>query len=344
MKKSVEAVQWVKNQGHKLLTSVGMQTWEMLLFLAAEQQVAQEIILPVSGDNQFRKLSEETMEQFNLDGSPHLMRRPQSARSDMSRHELMQLRDRSIVDEADILIPLSLRPGGNMSELVSSARAEGRTVDDRFICKHVTRETPLAYKLPESMLSAEISSFSENYLIHWTRSSNGAWPIENKSDFYRAIVKSDNYPRGAYDTLRNILLSGRIAASSQHMSGNRPCVSFSSLRPVDMVPLMRWRARYRQMAFEPYGLGIRRDVAERADIGAVKYFDRNNTQPPAGSPSWQWQSVGIVSHWPDEQEFRCLGDFELSQLDRDTLLAFCPTEDEARMITRVCGVRAMSFL
>ena len=104
---------------------------------------------------------------------------------------------------------------------------------------------------------------------------------------------------------------------------------------------MKWRARYREMSFEPFGIGIERDWALVNGIKPVDYKEKS------GKPQtdvWLSQSKGAISDWQKEDEYRCLGDFNLSRVPREKLAAFCLNKEEARLISTRFGVRSFPFL
>jgi hypothetical protein len=127
------------------------------------------------------------------------------------------------------------------------------------------------------------------------------------------------------------------------MPGNVPVVSLSDLSPVEVIPLMRWRARYRQMSFEPYGIGIERQVALEHGICPVRYYDRENGELPAAENIWLSQSAGTKGNWTAEREYRHRGDFNLGAIPRNKLLLLCHTAAEADQIEMETGIRAVSF-
>jgi len=215
-----------------------------------------------------------------------------------------------------------------------------RVVRD-FAITHSGRDEQLKYALSADNLSAEAAAIGCQYLVHWTRTSNGPWPGEPVASFCRAVLDSDAYPRGAFAGVRNMLTTGRIAASPRHMPGNTPCVSFTGKSPLEFAPLMRWRARYREMSFEPYGIGIERSVALAAGLRAVSYGSAREVTPDA-APQWLRQSEGKLTAWRDEDEYRCLGDFALRSVPRESLVLFCRTRAEAGSIARDFGVRAVA--
>jgi len=161
-------------------------------------------------------------------------------------------------------------------------------------------------------------------------------------DYYRAVLNSDRYPRSAYDTLIHILTIRTLKATTRHMPAGTPTVSFTGLSVAESLPLMRWRARYAEMSFEPYGVALARSAATRLGIRAVRYYDAGAGRPAPGGDVWLTQSMGQRTDWRQERESRARGDLDLSSLSGDDFIAICFHPGEAQKITALTGVRAVS--
>jgi hypothetical protein len=107
-------------------------------------------------------------------------------------------------------------------------------------------------------------------------------------------------------------------------------VSFSALKPLEAVKLMRWRRRYVCYSFEPYGVAIRADIADAAGLRPVIYGDDELYSRLADSDRPFFQSRGSkVSDWRPEAEWRHLGDFNLPKLPVDGVKLITYTRPEA---------------
>jgi len=343
VRQSVEAVRWLKRQKLALLSSIGMQTWELLTSLAALEGLKQTLFVPLIRDNEFEGLKESAILQFDL--NPHLVDFvPVLGREKKTtKEELWLKRDTAIIDAAEVLVPVSVREGGHMDLQLQLLGQRGKCVEDWFRVEYEKRIQPLAYNIRIDRLNPELSQIANQYLIHWTRASNSAWPTESLIDYYKAIIASENYPRSAFNTLMNIILTKKIVASPKNMPRDIPTVSFSGLSPVDVVPLMRWRSRFSQMSFEPYGIGIEKAYAQSGGVRQVRYYDRKRGHTNDSEP-WLWQSIGKLGDWSAEQEYRYQGDFDFSCIPSEQLVAFCYTRKEAAIINQNTKIRAISFL
>jgi len=336
-----KAVCWIKSNGYTLCSSVGMQTWELVTALASIERVPLRLFLPVNNPESFEKTCEETSRQFDLpsDGVEFIPVLPDQPGAE--KNDLRQIRDKAVVETADVLIPISVRSGGRMISLLEQSN---KNIINQFRVEHVKRKSPMASELIFDSLDPELSAIEDRYLVHWTRGINGQWPGERKLDFYRDLIDSDNWPRSAFETLRRILRMKQIIASSRHMPGNEMTVSFSALSPVDLIPLMRWRARYSQMSFEPYGVGI--DVAWAINNGVcqVQYCQKIENGAQEDSSRWLQQSIGRISDWRAERELRFKGDFSLVDVPMDKIILFCHYPDEAELLRAEFGIPTIAFL
>ena len=334
------AVRTARDNQVRLLTSVGLQTWELIAATAALELTPQRLYLPEHGS----RSEKQWCSTLGLDPARDRIQLVPNESISGGRSAFMAARDRLIAESADILYPVSIRPGGSMEHLVEKARRQGKRIAENFLAPYCGRTTPLKYDIPSHLLNPALAAIGEKYLIHWTRTSNRAWPDERLIDYYGAILESEDYPRSAHDTLLRIITTKRLLASARHMPANIPTVSFTGLSPAACLPLMRWRARYSEMSFEPYGLGIAREAARELGIREVQYFDSARGEKRRDSECWLRQSVGTRADWTAEREYRARGDLDLSELRPDSMLAFCFYRNEAQKITALTGVRAVSIL
>lgn len=230
-----------------------------------------------------------------------------------------------------------------MESLIEHARTLGKECVEQFRVERAGPAVSLSYTVNASLLNPELDALGTDFLIHWTRASNSAWPRERLIDYWQAVLASSTYPRTAYHTLRRILSTKQLIASPRHMPGNIPTVAFSALSPRAVVPLMRWRARYTQMSFEPYGIGLKARVAERLGLFPVQYYSGKAPEEASGEDCWLWQSEGVKSDWRQEREYRHRGDSSLGSVSSEDLMVFTQYPNEAVTIEQELGVRAVSM-
>ncbi len=332
-----QAVQWLGQRGYSVLTSEGMQTYEFVLYWCIKYQVNLIIVLCAPDMHHFilRYLwikSQYDCYSCNLTFIPLISE---------SKKKLLSLRDRFIAENADLLLPVSIRNDGGMAKLLESCKGKNQVIDRRFQVPYEQRSLYLKYVVRKEKISESVKSIKGEYVIHWTRSSSYAWPGERLQSYYAAISNCNVYPRNAFFTLQNIISTKTIKASSRHMSRDVKVVSFTGHSPLYFSSLMRWRSRYKEMSFEPYGIGIEKSIAFKCGIKPVIY--QKNYQKGPNNERWLKQTYGRSSWWPDEDEYRYQGDLDLGLFSPEQLLCFCLVEKEAELIKRKFGIRAVAF-
>ena len=341
VQQTVRAVNTLAETGATIVSSVGMQTWELVTAMAALREVPLYLIVPSESIEEFEREKEWIEHEFGMSHDRVIFESTYDL-SNFDDTDPQISRDLAVIQRADRLLPISIRPEGNMAQTLKVAEQTGRQVIRDFQIDYQARENPVAYSVSPDRIRPELDSLGGEYLIHWTRASNGPWPGERRVEYYRDVASSSRYPRTAFDSLTQILRTGRIMGSPRHMPANTPTVSMTGLSPTACIPLMRWRARYGEMSFEPYGIGISRKLAEQIDIKPVEYYD-DPANPPPGVDLWRTQFKGTKTDWRQENEYRFRGDFDFSSISRDAVVAFCLNHDEARQIETQFGVRAISF-
>ncbi|MBK7142119.1 MAG: hypothetical protein IPH75_08570 [bacterium] len=323
----------MKNRHLTLCSSIGMQTWELVTALASMHRVPLRLYLPPKSPHSLSR--SEISRQFALPNEG--VEFVDVEYGGDSKEEQLACRDQAVVADADILIPIAVRSGGHMDSLLQAASREGKQVISDFLV-HPTRDAEtVALHVEAERINPEVDLLPRRYLIHWTRTPHGAWPRELHIDYYRALIQSTRFPRSAYETIRRIAGSRLLIGSPRHMPSNFPTVAFSALTPRDLIPLMKWRARYAELSFEPYGIGIREDIATELGILPVIYYD---TTKPAEYEKWPWrcQSIGTKTDWRQEAESRYPGDLSLASLGPEALRLFCHTQAEAEKLSTEFGI------
>jgi hypothetical protein len=314
-----------------------MQTWELVTALTSIHSIPLHLHVPVPRGQSYSTSRDQIELDFDLADKPVEYFAVGAESSQTSGKELLQKRDDAVFADADILVPISVSRNGSMNRRIDQS---DKNICDRFVTPYDSYGTNLAYTLGPAKANSALKTIGDDLIIHWTRGINGAWPGERRIDLYQSILLSDTWPRDALATLERIIQSGKILASSRHMPGKVPTVSFSALSPLEVIPLIRWRARYAQMSFEPYGIGIERTTALKAGIKPVIYGSKGDV---SDCENWLRQSMGNITDWRNEKEYRCRSDFLLDALPRDKLTLFCRYADEAEAMETEFGIKAYAF-
>jgi hypothetical protein len=311
---TARAVDDIARKNMILLTSVGSPAWEMGLYLAGKRKLPVILIVPRTVDTDAGQVMSYYRTEYRLDADRvrliDIAIPPGRAGFDAFQNE----RDRRIVDLADVVYPVSIRPGGNLEKLLAASEVQGKAIDNSYEVPRPRDKTVHISSINLDTIDLGLDDVFRDYIIHWTRAVHQPWPGETHHDFYDAIVRSgDDYPRSALHTLMRILAEKRLRASPRHMRSGVTAVSFSSLSPSRAAALMRWRARYREMSFEPYGVAIKQSAAERIGIKKAVYGNKEMIVYLSADEKPYFQSLGTIGDWEKEREYRYLGDLDLNR-------------------------------
>lgn len=328
VRQTYAAVCWARNTGATVVSSVGLQTYDLVTAAASLEQTPLRLVVPITAGTTLEATSRDLAYRFDLkpNSTEFIPVVLPSAGSDKASS--LSRRDRAVVHLADVVVPIAVRPSGNMHGLVELARSSGKSVMDRFAIPTPENPVRLVQDFSGLRLRSGVDEAARGMIIHWTRGSSDTWPDEREIDLWQAVLASACWPRDGFATLRHILERAVLLASPRHMPDHRPCVCFSALPPSAALPLMRWRTRYHEMTFEPYGVGIHRDAAVTLGITPVTYISEEEPPPADLAERWRYQSAGRIGDWRAEAEWRFNGNVELSRVPAEAIRVFCRTEDE----------------
>jgi hypothetical protein len=315
---TVKACRSMIDAGHPLIASVGMNTWELILWATGEFSGHAIVLIPSQSNENIAPFIEKIEDDFNLKPENHLWIPVQSEMKNRSEKHWWRQRDETAFDLTKHIVPISIRPNGELENHI--ARYSQRvSIDDRFRYGYEKGNAEREIAIPSRCREFDVWP----YITHWTCRCNGPWPDEKPSSFFSDIVAShDIYPRNALFTLRKILRDNRLIASGKHIRESTPVVAFTSLKPDESIQLMRWRKRYVRPTFEPYGIAIRNSTAMSMGIEPVQYVKSHELVD--GSVPCMVQGYG-TGNWPEEAEWRAIGDVNLSELSDDDAVVLVPT-------------------
>ena len=191
VKSSLRAVNWLKERNIALYTSLGLHTWEMLTSLGSLPKLPLRIFVPCVNMTEFESARAEVLSQFQLHQTDAqiLPVFPESGQSD--RESLWHRRDRMVIEHAQTVLPVSVRSGGYLESLIDSARREGKSIMDDFLVPYQRRRRRMAYRIFPEALNPQLTRLEGDFLVHWTRTANTAWPTERLIDFYKDVVSCE---------------------------------------------------------------------------------------------------------------------------------------------------------
>jgi len=338
VKKVFEAFKVIKNYEVTIFTSVFIPTWELQIYLCKKEYIKQIIVVPAKSNNEFFDLCTFYKDQFLLDERISTFYHLNI--DSVSDKEISHFRDSYIINHSDVLYPISIREKGFFSKLLSANTTKSDTI---FKIPYFYNHIKKSYKINIANCKGIPESIEDKYLFHWTRKTKSKWPDENYFDYYNSIINSSKYTRDAFSTLNHILDKMCICSSDRHLSKNCKSVSFSGLNPKRFIDNFRWRKRYTEMSFEPYGIGIDKKYALNNGFVKVEYVEPINIKNVDIDKKWMVHSKGISNNWSNEEEYRFSGDVDLSLIPKDKLLCICLHKNEAQEIQKKFHITSYSY-
>ena len=179
------------------------------------------------------------------------------------------------------------------------------------------------------------------YLFHYTREPDGAWPGESRGAYldWLATGPADDR-RDAFAAMKRILEEGCIQGSGRLMPNRTPMVSFTAASPDEAAKLRRFRPSLHRWDFRPYGLAVRRDLLENLGARSVQYLPQTELKRlNADERSFAQKHEPPQTDWSAEKEWRLPGDLCLSELPHEAMVVLAPTPDEAQTLAAILGCR-----
>ncbi len=333
VKETLAAVNYALDNKTAIVTSTGMNTWELSLWAVGKARGKAVIICPMHQTIAPSEVVESIARDFQLDPDCHAWVFVSATGKTRSGKAWWEARDRIAFGIANRIYPVSIRPNGRWDTWLDDLRPDQELIED-FRTRYNPRSTgSLPIECPENCFKTKLWP----WLTHWTCRSYGPWPGEISSDFYRAMTLSGHsYSRCAKETLRRILDENLIRGSGKRIRGGTPVVSLTALAPANAMPLMKWRKRFVRPTFEPYGIAIAKDAAEKIGICPVTYTPSSESPPEAKPVLVQGYGTG---DWPAESEWRAVGDIDLTKLPPDDLLVLVPSTEIADEFRKMTSIR-----
>jgi hypothetical protein len=335
IKQSALAVSELLSSGYTIITSIGITTWELPVYLVKLYGGNQVIISPVFDGSNGENIYNDTLVEFGLNRENAAMIFVKPEDSIGSPKENWIRRDKAALSLAQSIVPVSIRPGGRIQDLLD---------DDSLRTKFNSNfNTPFSKPLV-SRRRYQIKSIRRfenwNFITHWTKTCHGPWPGEKKIDYYARLVASGNsYPGQAFDTLGNIISEGKISGSSNWMRGGSKAIGFTETEPSQALSLMRWRSKRVNWNFEPYGVAIDKTIASEFGIRPVIYGDDSDYKQLSDQNKPYFQSrIGADVDWSLEREWRHIGDLDLDKISSDKIVYLVWEQDElVKLKNKVSG-------
>jgi hypothetical protein len=172
------------------------------------------------------------------------------------------------------------------------------------------------------------------WLVHCTRALPAAPPGQTERQYLDAMLLGQADPRDAapLGTLRRIVRTGRLVASVGSTTHRHPAVCFSACALTELLARRCYRPHLHRWDYEPYGVAIRVDAAQRIGVQPVVYGTPEDLRRIDTAERYRFQPRGTTYDWTLEREWRCPVDIDLTRLDPDAVRLFVPTAEDARQL------------
>ncbi len=337
---TTRAITQLTSLGYTMVTSTGLSTWELAVYLVNSREGNQVIVSPASDDLSSEEIFAGVVEDFGLNPDRTAMIFTELETDSRSPKDNWLLRDQAAITLAQKVVPVSIRQGGRLHSLLEDPSFASKCNNDFKIELEKPVAGPKHYELNS------IKSFENwNYITHWTKTCHGPWPGEPRSSYYSRLVSSGNeFPNQAANTLMNIISEKKLRASANWMREGRSAIGFTESAPAQALSLMRWRPKRVNWNFEPYGLAIDKKTAKALGIRPAIYGDQQKYETLADEdkPYFQFQG-GVDVDWSLECEWRHLGDLNLGDIPEDKIRYLVWDLTEAAKLENLAPGRVMNI-
>lgn len=317
---TASAIQQLIESGYTIVSSLGLNTWELTVYLNGKFD-GNQIIIGLDGNEETSpEIYYRTIKDFGLSNEKTTMIFLESVGKTKSPKSGWVPRDKAAVEQADILVPISINPKGKLRKLIER-EFEGKVIDERYIIEyHKPIVSPPRYSVDNLVPPTD----DWEYLTHWTRACHGPWPGQSKQSYYDSIINSGNeYPNDAFHTLRRMAEEGLIRGSSKRIRDGFEVVGLTESPPEDVLKSLRWLPKRTGWNFEPYGIAIKKSHAERMGIRKAIYGDSGLHKSLPVENRAYFQSVGGKdTDWTIEREWRAAGDIDLTSVPPGDIIYF----------------------
>jgi len=344
VKKTVAAVVAAGKAGYTVVTSVGMLTWELALFAAADRSVPVMLVLPPDGGEPLEQKILDLLEDFGLERARTGVLSFHHTKLERSEKEAWPVRDQYVISLADMIYPVAIRAAGTMRDLISNIASDRQRVDETYTTKYDPRPH---HEMPDPKtwkIDPKTEKLDWPFLTHFARTVHGPWPGETAREYYADLVKSRGvYPRNGLATLKRMLERGTVSGSGRGLRAGNSAVAFTEMHPVEARQLMTWRNNLVSWNFEPYGVAIERGWAEANGVRPVTYGTPEQYDTLRGADKPYFQNRGEKRDWRSEKEWRLIGDLDLNDVPPGKMRVVVRTPAEAKEVARLTKAKVVAL-
>lgn len=189
------------------------------------------------------------------------------------------------------------------------------------------KDEPVAPSPPATAVPLTDSAAGE-WLVHCTRGRNGPWPGQALAAYRDDLLLGppDVASRGPLDALRRIVRTGCLVAGAVASRREHPVVCFSAVPIAELLSRRQYRSHLKRWDYEPFGVAIRREAAERFGCLPAIYGDNQKLCQLDPAEQFRFVAQGDRVDWTREQEWRVAGSLDLTQLRASDVRLFVPNE------------------
>jgi hypothetical protein len=326
-----------------IVSSVGMTTWEWVVWNTNRLGGYQIIVLPRGKISDFSNRVSNFIQEFDLAANKTVFLMPFLSGHAPRKRLTYPERDRWVIALSHCILPVSIRPNGIFFKLLNEPEVVSHRDSSFGITTAKTTDSEKEFKdflsgdIPFSSVANLMIDSEWDYLTHWTRRCHGPWAGERTSDYYQDLFQTKTGdPRDGLNTLKRILQESCIRGSSRLVRGNIPLVSFTKKSPKELLEIISWRPGFIRWNFEPCGISIRRQTLESLGARPVIYGSeyRYAQLPDRDKPFFQpIESSG--KDWSIEEEWRLPGDLNLNMIHKEDAIVWVMNSSEVLEIQKV---------
>jgi len=333
VKATITAAKSLTGSGRVIVTSLGLNTWELAVFLVGLSGGNQIIVSPEIGDDDGGLIFDRTIKQFELVPRRTAMVFVKPDKDSKKNKAVWINRDKAAVKLSGLLVPVSIRSKGKLAKLIEEQYGH-KQIETGY---NVEYSKPLVSppRYPKEKIDFRVKGW--DFLTHWTRTRHGPWPGQSRYSYYAGLIASGNeYPNNALKTLLRIIDEKRIRGSSMRIRDGQRVIGFTESDPAKVLSGLRWLPKRTGWNFEPYGIAISKPAAIRLGIRPVFYGNSDDYAALPGENRPYFQSVGQKDvDWSKEKEWRHLGDIDLSKISPGDLKFLVWRKDEADYLGKI---------
>ncbi|MEM7474120.1 MAG: hypothetical protein AAF483_03950 [Planctomycetota bacterium] len=192
----------------------------------------------------------------------------------------------------------------------------------------------LTSALPEAVFDTEPSGRrAGKWLIHCTRGTMFQPHESQQGSLYRHWISGEALHSSPWMQLNKICYQRRLVGSKFLQRCNREVVSLSDVPLPRLLSQRSFRPHLGRWDWEPYGLMISRAAIERLGGRPVIYGDEADYERLLPDQLPFFQPGGETYDWRLEEEWRVLGDLDLSRLQTDEVRIFTRLKREALQLS-----------